>query len=222
MKLLNELFAPDSNFKPVKLRFVGRVKPLDSMYEIYDDSRSLGIVIHIDNQYRCRFSNWNSITIREDKNTIVVEMSKKTALKQRRFNLVDINMGKIINLVRGDFQTWNEIIQYLDLVEIINKETRYKINFIIPFIPCVYYIFSDKERLGWITYNDKDLTVNMDDYLIHVQPSSKDSCISVTHRGLKERLILPRHVGSLDKLIGDLKGERTHNEILKIVLRNLI
>lgn len=52
MKLLSELFAPDSNFKKIKFRYIGEVRKTDDdLYMIYVGSELIGTVFGDNNRY---------------------------------------------------------------------------------------------------------------------------------------------------------------------------
>lgn len=134
MKLLEELYCfSDTTGKPIKFKFIGSYHKINNRYEIYDD-QLIGIVNKIDPSTTCcelRSKNVSFSFLIQSFCMFISRIVSDNPSEMKRFKLKNITDDQLINIIRGDFTEWDDLIYFLDLEEDkIESECMDKINLV--------------------------------------------------------------------------------------------
>lgn len=126
----------------------------------------------------------------------------------------------MIDLIRGDFLTWNEIIERLNLVEVSEEKTCYKIDAVIKSGSGSYHLFSGTNKIGWLSHHHNSFAINLPSFLIYVKSAmSRIFLVSILNGDLEERFTVPKYKIPVNKILRNLKNDNLSSDlIIKMVL----
>lgn len=124
MKLLNSLFAPDSNFKESKFKLIGEVNKISNGYKISHGDSIVGKIIK-KNQYLVMIHRVVYVIYQHDPMRIDRLHSNN---ETRYFHKKELTDDDLVDVVRAQMTEFDEFISYLDLVPIKKKDLRKKID----------------------------------------------------------------------------------------------
>lgn len=119
MKLLDNLFASDTNFKPIKFKSIGQLRKIDdNKYKFYKDKMIVGSINNdLFGGCRCMINDVG-LFISEYIEFNAVTIFTKNKSEKKQFNPGKIDIEKIVDLVSNGSTEWKEIKEILNLVEV--------------------------------------------------------------------------------------------------------
>lgn len=212
MKLLDNLFASDTNFKPIKFKSIGQLRKIDdNKYKFYKDKMIVGSINNdLFGGCRCMINDVG-LFIGEYIKFNIVTIFTKNKSEKKQFNPGKIDIEKIVDLVSNGSTEWKEIKEILNLVEVEPRDIKVTIkryekidNYIL--------LYDNENNLGEILINE--------DLSYEIQLWNLTLSLELSESGTSFSLMRINNNTTTTEYDHYLHHEITEDKLIKLALSN--